>query len=70
MTDKIDSFVTVPLYVCDPNKNNDCPKDVCHRNGGQCKHTFNKNCARTGTIPKPTRIHKDIWAAISKEETK
>lgn len=70
MTDKIDNFVVVPMYECDPNKNNNCPKDVCCANGGPCKNTYNKDFARHGTAPKMVRIHKDILRSVLKEEMK
>lgn len=27
------------LILCDPTKNTECPKTMCHINGGLCRHT-------------------------------
>lgn len=68
MEEKTDNFVVVPLYECDPNKNYNCPRGVCHITGGPCSLTFDKNCAKNGTTPITTKVHKDIWAMIEKGE--
>ena len=31
-----------PLYLCDPEKNESCPKDGCYILGGPCRHTTDK----------------------------
>lgn len=33
------------FYICDPSKNHLCAKTSCHLNGGECRHTLNKQCA-------------------------
>jgi len=33
-------------YPCDPEKNQDCSKTGCYINGGECRHTLNKEYAR------------------------
>ena len=41
----------VPLYICDTDRNTECPKTACHLNGGPCKHTKNQKYMRLGTMP-------------------
>lgn len=36
-------------YICDPNKNDLCPKDICHINGGPCYCTNNKEFEKKQT---------------------
>ena len=31
-----------PVYLCDPEKNEWCPKDGCYILGGPCRHTTDK----------------------------
>ena len=33
------AFNTDDLFICDPNKNTECIKSMCHLNGGPCYHT-------------------------------
>ena len=33
-------------YPCDPEKNQDCSKTGCYINGGECRHTLNREYAR------------------------
>ena len=33
-------------YLCDPEKNQDCSKTGCYINGGECRHTLNKEYRR------------------------
>ena len=32
--------------VCDPDKNTECKKTACYRNGGECIHTVHKEYRR------------------------
>lgn len=41
-------------YLCDPDKNDLCPKEVCHINGGPCWNTTNKEFEKKQT-------NKDIF---------
>lgn len=34
------------LYLCDPDKNTECKKTACYRNGGECTHTVYKKYRR------------------------
>lgn len=34
------------LYLCDPDKNTECKKTECYRNGGECVHTVHKKYRR------------------------
>lgn len=34
------------LYLCDPDKNTECKKTWCYRNGGECIHTVHKEYRR------------------------
>ena len=34
------------LYLCDPDKNTECKKTACYRNGGECIHTAHKKYRR------------------------
>ena len=34
------------LYLCDPDKNTECKKTMCYRNGGECFHTVHKKYRR------------------------
>ena len=34
------------LYLCDPDKNTECKKTACYRNGGECIHTVHKEYRR------------------------
>lgn len=34
------------LYYCDPNKNTKCRKDACFINGGECRSTLDRKCAK------------------------
>lgn len=36
----------VTFYVCDPEKNTECNKSICHINGGPCHHTKNPECKK------------------------
>ena len=29
-------FIAGRIFFCDPDKNEDCPKTMCYRNGGDC----------------------------------
>lgn len=48
-----------PLYLCDPDKNADCPKTYCayfHPGFGECRHTLNPNHAALDNYGKPVRV--------------
>lgn len=32
------------MFFCNPDKNKDCKKTVCYRNGGDCMLTKKKEC--------------------------
>ena len=34
------------LYLCDPDKNTECKKTACYRNGGECIHTVHEKYRR------------------------
>ena len=34
------------LYLCDPEKNTECPKTHCHINGGDCRLTTHRKYRR------------------------
>ena len=34
------------IYLCDPDKNTECKKTMCYRNGGECVHTVHKKYRR------------------------
>lgn len=38
---------SIPVYLCDPDKNNDCRKTSCHKTElyGMCYLTSKKECA-------------------------
>lgn len=42
-----------PLYICDPEKHPDCPKQACHINGGSCKLTVYRDYAKTDENGQP-----------------
>ena len=47
------------LYLCDPDKNTDCPKTYCaylHPGFGECCRTSDIRFAKTGEDGKPVEI--------------
>ena len=34
------------LFLCDPQKNIDCPKTYCYENGGECYHAIDIRFAK------------------------
>ena len=38
----MDKWNNKPVYLCDPEKNESCSKEICYISGGTCRHTFNK----------------------------
>lgn len=40
------------LYICDPNKNKDCPKTECFIYGGECRRTTDETFKADGSINK------------------
>ena len=50
---------TTPLYLCDYDKNVDCPKTFCayfYPDFDGCRHTLNIECAVTDSNGNPVRI--------------
>ena len=48
-----------PLYLCDPDKNADCPKTNCAflpPEKGECRYTLDTKYAATDRYGKPVRI--------------
>lgn len=43
--DKVEIIKSIPIYLCDPNKNTDCGKDTC---GQECFRTSKKECSLYG----------------------
>ena len=37
------------IYDCDPQKNTECTKESCHKNGGPCHKTSNPEYAKSVT---------------------
>ena len=42
-----------PVWLCDPEKNTECPKKHCAwlHELGECRHTHKKECAKDGAEP-------------------
>ena len=50
---------TRPLYLCDPDKSEDCPKTYCahlYPGYGECCYTLDPKCAKTDNDGNPVRI--------------
>ena len=50
---------TRPLYLCDPDKSEDCPKTYCahlYPGYGECRYTLDPKCAKTDNDGNPVRI--------------
>ena len=54
-----------PTYFCDPDKNTECRKTACFKNGGPCQMTFNKSCAAYVDDKAPEPVN---YKEVSKNE--
>ena len=72
MTDLVRKIVWCPhcneelyldLYKCDPEKNKDCKKTGCYKNGGPCFATWNREYAKE---PIKIILHQEMYNQIEK----
>ena len=43
------------LYLCDPEKNKNCTKEMCHIHGGLCSLTTDPYCSYTKANGEPIK---------------
>lgn len=46
------------FYICDPDKNKDCPKTGCHIYGNECYHTTNKKFRQKSILKRLKQLKK------------
>ncbi len=59
-----DKELYLNLYMCDPEKNKDCEKTDCYKNGGPCFATWNREYAEE---PVKIILNQEMYEQIEKE---